>query len=95
MDGFINFMHRKDPSSNPALRSDLSMVSASTTRADLRQASKTKVDNARDDRATNIHVIEDMYYSSVGGPPTVGVLAEFSLRGLLGLGGLRTKSITM
>lgn len=62
IDGFIAYMHRKDPSSNPALRNDLSMLS---TKGESRQANKTKAD-IRDDRATNVHVVEDLYYNRVG-----------------------------
>ncbi|GFS19074.1 AGC protein kinase [Elysia marginata] len=66
LDGFMRFMQRKEPNSNPALRGDLSMVSTNAMRAEARQGNKTKAEGNRDDRATNIHVVEELYYNVVG-----------------------------
>ncbi|KAK3769776.1 hypothetical protein RRG08_046881 [Elysia crispata] len=64
LDGFMSYMHRKEPSSNPALRGDLSLVS-NAKGADGRQGNKIKAEISREERVTNLHVIEDIYYSTV------------------------------
>ncbi|RUS90896.1 hypothetical protein EGW08_001403, partial [Elysia chlorotica] len=66
LDGFMSYMQRKEPSSNPALRGDLSLMSTNVKTTDTR--AKSKVEGHREERATNIHVIEDIYYNNASRP---------------------------
>ncbi|GFN90049.1 hypothetical protein PoB_001655500 [Plakobranchus ocellatus] len=69
LDGLLEFMQRKDMSSNPALKEDSAIrlsravpVSSSTLKVPNRRESGA----SRDDRGSNLHVIEEIYYNCVG-----------------------------